>query len=315
MRRFIATINLSHQHSVNEVQALDPLQEGFDDYLRRSIERPGVSNYFDATGIRLHYLEWPGPPGAPTLLLLHGFLAHAHWWDFIAPWLAEDYRIIAPDFGGMGQSGARPEYRHEHFIEEIGAILRHADIAPCTVIGHSFGGRALLYACQRFPLLISRGIVVDSRLSAPDDPMRGFDEAWRPKKRYADLDTITSRFVLRPEEPAPAGALLHMARHSVQQDGDAWVWKFDDQVTHLFRGASSRPGVDEALQLADLRTPLDVIRGEWSRVVTAARAERMVAALPTARGPITLACGYHHLPVSQPMALLAALRTLLANPR
>jgi hypothetical protein len=41
----------------------------------------------------------------------------------------------------------------------------------------------------------------------------------------------------------------------------------------------------------------------------------MVAALPTARGPITLACGYHHLPVSQPMALLAALRTLLANPR
>ncbi len=293
----------------------DPLQSGFDDYLRRSLERPGLSRHVEATGIDIHYLEWPGPPDAPALLLLHGFLAHAHWWDFIAPWLAEDYRVIAPDFGGMGDSGRRPEYRHEHFVEEIGAVLRHADIAPCTVIGHSFGGRALLYACQRYPLLIQRGIVVDSRLSSPADPMRGFDEAWRPNKRYPDQETILGRFVLRPDEPAPAAALAHMARHSVRRDGDAWVWKFDDQVTRLFRGGDARPAVDEAAELADLTTPLDIIRGEWSKVVTAPRAAQLAAALPTARGPIVIPCGYHHLPVGQPLALLSALRALLANPR
>ena len=108
----------------------DPLQVAFDEFLRRSIERPGQSRHVDATGIRLHYLEWPGPPGAPALLLLHGFLAHAHWWDFIAPWLAEDYRVIAPDFGGMGDSGHRSEYHHERFVDEIGALLRHTGIAP-----------------------------------------------------------------------------------------------------------------------------------------------------------------------------------------
>ncbi len=294
---------------------IDPLQHGFDDFLRRSLERPGLSRHVEATGIRLHYLEWDGPPGAPTLLLLHGFLAHAHWWDFIAPWLAEDYRVIAPDFGGMGDSGHRPEYRHEHFVEEIGAILQHTGIAPCTAIGHSFGGRAMLYACQRYPQLIQRGIVVDSRLTTPDDPMRGFDEAWRPKKRYPDFDTIKGRFVLRPDEPAPAQALAHMASQSVRQDGDAWVWKFDDQITHLFRGSGSQAAVDEAQQLSDLTTPLDILRGEWSRVVTAERAARMVQSLPTARGPIVVPCSYHHLPVSQPLALLAALRALLANPR
>lgn len=316
MRESIATINPSRTHSVNEVLALtDPLQAGFDDFLRRSIERPGLSRYVNAAGIRLHYLEWPGPPNAPALLLLHGFLAHAHWWDFIAPWLAEDYRVIAPDFGGMGDSGHRPQYLHEDFIEEIGAILHHADIAPCTAIGHSFGGRALLYACHRLPLLISRGIVVDSRLTSPDDPMRGFDEDWRPKKRYPYQESILSRFVLRPEEPAPAAALAHMARASVRQDGDAWIWKFDDQVTRLFRGSGPRPAVDEAAELAGLVTPLDIICGEYSRVVTAERAARMVAALPTARGPIVIPGGYHHLPVSQPLALLSALRALLTNPR
>jgi pimeloyl-ACP methyl ester carboxylesterase len=316
MRFVIATINPSRRLSVNEAGLLsDPLQQGFDDFLRRSIERPGLSRHFDATGIRIHYLEWPGPPGAPALLLLHGFLAHAHWWDFIAHWLAEEYRVIAPDFGGMGDSEHRPEYRHELFFEEVAATIRHAGIAPCTVIGHSFGGRALLYACKRYPELIARGIVVDSRLTAPDDPMRGFDEAWRPKKRYPDLQTILGRFVLRPDEPAPAAALDHMARASVRADGDAFIWKFDDGITHLFRGGSDRPVVDEAVELAALTTPLDIIRGEWSKVVTAPRAQRMVACLPTARGPIALPCGYHHLPVSQPQPLLAALRALLANPR
>ena len=289
---------------------LDPLQQSFDDYLARSIARPGQSRYVDATGIRIHYLEWPGPAGAPTLLLLHGFLAHAHWWDFVAPWLAEDFRVIAPDFGGMGDSGRRPVYDHPHFIDEIGAVIAHAGIAPCIGVGHSFGGRALLYACQRYPQLISRGIVVDSRLASPDDPMRGFDEAWRPNKRYPDLATILGRFCLRPDEPAPAAALAHMARCSVRQDGDAWIWKFDDQVTRLFRDRRDAP-VDEAATLTDLTTPLTVIRGEWSRVVTAERGARLVASLPGARGPIVLPCSCHHVPVSQPLALLAALRGLL----
>ncbi|MEP7314716.1 MAG: alpha/beta hydrolase [Pseudomonadota bacterium] len=288
----------------------DPLQQSFDEYLARSIAKPGLSRYVEATGIRIHYLEWPGPPGAPTLLLLHGFLAHAHWWDFVAPWLAEDFRVIAPDFGGMGDSGHRPVYEHHHFIDEIGAVIAHAGIAPCTVIGHSFGGRALLYACQRYPQLISRGIVVDSRLSSPEDPMRGFDEEWRPKKRYPDLPTILSRFLLKPDEPAPAAALAHMARCSVRQDGDAWIWKFDGQITRLFRERREAP-VDEAAQLGALTTPLAVIRGEWSRVVTAERGARLVAGLPTARGPLVLPCSYHHVPVSQPLALLAALRGLL----
>ncbi|MEO7774458.1 MAG: alpha/beta fold hydrolase, partial [Steroidobacteraceae bacterium] len=105
----------------------------FEDFVGRSIARPGVSNFFDATGIRLHYLEWPGPPGAPVLLLVHGFLGNAHWWDFVAPWLAENYRVIAMDFGGMGDSGYREEYVHATFVEEIRAVIEHLKIAPCTV--------------------------------------------------------------------------------------------------------------------------------------------------------------------------------------
>ena len=85
------------------------------------------------------------------LLLLHGFLAHAHWWDFIGPWLATQYRVIAPDFGGMGDSEHREQYSHALFSDEIAGIVGATGIAGCTAIGHSFGGRALLYACERHP--------------------------------------------------------------------------------------------------------------------------------------------------------------------
>jgi pimeloyl-ACP methyl ester carboxylesterase len=289
----------------------DPLVESFEDFIARSAARPGSSGFVDVTGIRMHYLEWAGPPGAPVLLLLHGYLAHAHWWDFIAPWLADHFRIIAPDFGGMGDSGHRPGYKHGDFHDEINGLVDVLGLGGCTVIGHSFGGRALLYACAHRPEQFQRAIVVDSRLGSKTDPVRGFDEEWRPKKRYADEQTILSRFTLRPIEPAPAAALGHMARASIRQDGDGWVWKFDENVTRLYQLPKDFPGVDDTMNLRQMNTPVDFIYGEKSRVVTPARAALLASCLPNVRSVTGIPCSHHHLPVSQPIALLSALRVLL----
>jgi pimeloyl-ACP methyl ester carboxylesterase len=289
----------------------DPLLESFDQFLERSISRPGESRHAEVAGIRMHYLEWAGPAGAPVLLLLHGYLAHAHWWDFVAPWLAARYRIIAPDFGGMGDSAPRSEYSHAHFHAEITGIVEALGLQRCIAVGHSFGGRALLYACAARPDLFTRAIVVDSRLGSPADPVRGFDEEWRPKKRYADAASILGRFMLKPAEPAPAAAMRHMARHSVRHDGDAWVWKFDEHVTRLFQQRSEAGGVDDVVALAGLTTQVDFIYGEESRVVTPARAALLPHCLPNVATVTGIPCSHHHLPISQPIALLAALRVLL----
>lgn len=293
----------------------DPLLAGFEQFIERSRARPGTSRHVDAAGIRLHYLEWSGPADAPPLLLLHGYLAHAHWWDFVAPWLAERFRVIAPDFGGMGDSAYRPEYSYAQFHAEVCALIEATGIHGCTGIGHSFGGRALLYACHARPELFARAIVVDSRLGSPDDPVRGFDEEWRPKKRYPDQATILQRFMLRPLEPAPAAALDHMGRHSIRQEDGQWTWKFDENVTRVFqqRGVDPR-GVDDADELAGLRTPVDFVYGEDSRVVTPPRAALLADCLPDVRSVTCIPASHHHLPVSQPIALVAVLRALLAKP-
>jgi pimeloyl-ACP methyl ester carboxylesterase len=294
----------------------DPLLIAFDDFVARSSARPGLSRYAQVAGARLHYLEWPGPADAPALLLLHGYLAHAHWWDFVAPWLAERYRVIAPDFSGMGDSAYRERYSYADFHAEIAGIIEATGIAGCTAIGHSFGGRALLYACLERPELFRRAIVVDSRLGSTDDPIRGFDEEWRPKKRYPDEASILQRFVLRPVEPAPAAALAYMGRHSVRHEDGGWTWKFDENITRLFQQRTGEDaGVDDVAFMDSLRTPVDFIYGEDSRVVTPPRAARLLGCVPNVQSVTCIPTGYHHLPVSQPVALVTALRVLLDAPR
>jgi pimeloyl-ACP methyl ester carboxylesterase len=290
----------------------DPLLSGFDEFIARSAARPGTSRYADVAGIRMHYLEWAGPTGAPTLLLLHGYLAHAHWWDFVAPWLAQHHRVIAPDFSGMGDSGYRPRYSYAQFNAEVPGIVEALGIGGCTAIGHSFGGRTLLHACHARPDLFARAIVVDSRLGSPEDPVRGFDEEWRPKKLYPDEASILQRFTLRPIEPAPAAALAYMGRHSVREEPGGWTWKFDENVTRVFQQrGTDRSGVDDAAALAGLPTEVDFIYGEDSRVVTPARAARLPGCLPHVRSVTGIPASHHHLPVSQPVALVTALRILL----
>jgi pimeloyl-ACP methyl ester carboxylesterase len=211
----------------------------------------------------------------------------------------------------MGDSPYRPTYSHAQFHDEITGIVEATGIAGCTAIGHSFGGRALLYACAQRPELFARAIVVDSRLGSKADPLRGFDEEWRPKKRYADEASILSRFLLKPIEPAPDAAMLHMGRHSVRQEPEGWVWKFDENVTRLFQIRADTVGVDDADFLGTLRTPVDFIYGQESRVVTPVRAALLGTCLPNVCSVTALPCSHHHLPVSQPIALLATLRALL----
>jgi pimeloyl-ACP methyl ester carboxylesterase len=289
----------------------DAYLESFEQFLDRAIARPGLSRHVQAAGRRLHYLEWPGPAGAPPLLLLHGFLGHAHWWDFVAPSLAENHRVIAPDFSGMGDSEYRDAYTHAIFDQEVTGLVETLGLAGCAAIGHSFGGRILLYACLRQPQLISRAIVVDSRLGSPADPIGGFNEEWRPKKRYPDAQSIAQRFLLRPVEPAPAMAMQHMARHSIREEHGEWVWKFDENVTRLYLGRLGRPPVDDTMELRDLSTPVDFIYGEESKVVTPPRARLLKGCLPNVRTVTGLPSCHHHLPISQPIALLGSLRVLL----
>jgi pimeloyl-ACP methyl ester carboxylesterase len=271
-----------------------------------------MSRYIDFEAGRTHFLEWPGPANAETLLLVHGFMGHAHWWDFVAPVLAESYRVLSMDLGGMGDSSYRPPYSLERYVAEIVNVIRHSKAAPLTLIGHSFGGRCTILTAHSHPELIRRAMAVDSHVSFPDPTRKPvFDgNPMREKKRYDDLEVAKRRFRLVPEEPGtPPRIFDHIAGHALKRDGDAWVWKFDPAI--VARG--EKPLVSDARALPLLKVPMDYVYGQWSKVVTYEHAQKIAAAIPEGRAPIVIPGAYHHVPVGQPQALASTLLALLAR--
>ena len=67
--------------------------------------------------------------------MIHGGAAHAHWWDHIAPLLAEGREVIASDLSGHGDSDRRSDYSVEAWAEEALAVagIAHSDRAVGTL--------------------------------------------------------------------------------------------------------------------------------------------------------------------------------------
>jgi pimeloyl-ACP methyl ester carboxylesterase len=270
------------------------------------IDSPGRSSRLQRGEHSMHYLEWGDASSARVLLLLHGFRGHAHWWDFVAPWFAADYRVIAIDFSGMGDSSTRPEYHRSDFVGEVRAILEMIGPKEVTLVGHSFGGRIAVFAAHEYPQLLARAIVIDTNIAFADQPLRT-RFAQRPKKIYPDFKTACARFRFVPEEPPILPRIMqHLAAYSIKPQDGGFTWKFDEKPI-----GSGWERVAEGELLAEIDLPMDFIAGEFSEVVPPALANRIGKALRRGRGPIVIPSAYHHVPVDQPLALVAAMRALL----
>jgi pimeloyl-ACP methyl ester carboxylesterase len=277
-----------------------------DDWVQRMIDAPGRSGHLRNGDHVTHYLEWGDSSNPKAMLLLHGFRGHAHWWDFVAPWFADEYRVIAIDFGGMGDSSPRLKYSRADFVGEVRAVLEMLGSGGATVVGHSFGGRIAVFAAHQYPQYFKRAIIIDTNIAFADRPMRA-RFAVRPRKTYPDLAAACKRFRLVPDEPPIDPRIMqHLARHSVRQQGEGFVWKFDETMV-----GTAADQIAEGELLASIEFPLDFIAGEFSSVVPPDLARRIGGALRNGRGPIVIPSAYHHVPVDQPLALVAAMRALL----
>jgi len=200
-----------------------------DDWVQRMIDSPGRSGHLKSGEHTTHYLEWGDASNPQVLLLLHGFRGHAHWWDFVAPWFAADYRVIAPDFSGMGDSSPRLNYQRSDFVAEVRAILEMIGPKEVTLVGHSFGGRIAVFAAHEYPQLLARAIVIDTNIGFADQPLRT-RFVHRPKKIYPEFKTACARFRFVPDEPPILPRIMqHLAAHSIKQQDGGYTWKFDEK--------------------------------------------------------------------------------------
>jgi pimeloyl-ACP methyl ester carboxylesterase len=257
-------------------------------------------------GTSIAYRAW-GDPADRNIVLVHGGAAHSRWWDHIAPLLAHGWRVVAMDLSGHGDSGRRDRYSLDIWAREVLAVVTDAGTAASTVVvGHSMGGLVTLRLAALAGSQIAGAVAVDSpiRDMAPEDREARQHRAFGPLRVYPTREAIIARFRPIPDQPALAWIVEHVAATSIRPAEGGWTWKFDPQV---FARDSLTP---ELLTRLDCRVAL--FRAEHG-LVTPQQGEAIYDRLGRIAPLIEIPVAGHHIMLDEPVALAAALRTLLAD--
>jgi len=279
--------------------------------------------WVESNGAQIHYFRW-GDPSKPGLLLLHGFLAHSRCFAFIAPFLAADYHVVAYDLSGMGDSDIRDEYPNEIRVAEAIDVAEHTglfnDGNKPTIIAHSYGGIVSLATVAAHPDKFNGLVICDLMVIRPEILKQhsdkfsppGNQDRSRPNRIYPDFESAKKRFVLAPPQPVEQPELFDfMAYHSLKQVDQGWTWKFSPSVYPQKSGIEKRwTEVGEKIAAAPGRVA--IIYGRESMLFTPDSANYVQELSANSIPIIDIPNARHHLMLDQPIAFIAALKSVLA---
>ena len=117
--------------------------------------------------------ECAGPPGAGTLVLIHGVAgtAELNWGKVFAP-LGRDFRVVAADLRGHGDGiPLRTRFRLEDCADDVAALAAALDIPSFTAVGYSMGGMVAQLLYRRHASLLSGLVLCSTALNVCGSPV------------------------------------------------------------------------------------------------------------------------------------------------
>ena len=131
---------------------------GSQQYELKEVEMP-IANI---NGVNLNY-ETSGQGEA--VVFLHGMTGSTQDWVNQTGVLSPDYRVVALDMRGHGQSAAPPgeeEYSIPIFTEDVFGLLKLLNIKRCCLVGHSVGGFIALQFALKHQDMLAALVLVDT---------------------------------------------------------------------------------------------------------------------------------------------------------
>ncbi|MCX6025023.1 MAG: alpha/beta hydrolase, partial [Chloroflexi bacterium] len=119
-----------------------------------------------AAGLQIHFYEC-GSLQEDSLLFVHGWSSSGRMWHETMRALSDEWRCLAPDLPGHGQSDKPPFawYSVSNFAEAIGAWADRLGGLPRVAVGHSLGGAVVVELALRYPERIGRIVLVNPVVS------------------------------------------------------------------------------------------------------------------------------------------------------
>jgi pimeloyl-ACP methyl ester carboxylesterase len=275
------------------------------EWFTQALSAPVTERVTVLDDVPVAYRMWGSSPNGRGIVLVHGGAAHSRWWDHIGPLLTVDRRVIAIDLSGHGDSGRRESYSFDGWAREILAVAADAGLDAPTVIGHSMGGVVTLQLAALFGSRIEGAVVIDSpvRNPAPEQHAAQDRRVFRELRVYPSREAAIARFRPVPDQPVLGYIADHVAATSVRQADGGWTWKWDPRVFVL--EPPRAPLTRLACRVALFRAEHGIMSAEMSEIMY----DRLGRVAPL----IEIPAAGHHIMLDQPIALAAALRTLLSD--
>src|SRR5262245_55413311 len=138
----------------------------------------------------------------PPLLLLHGNPQTHVMWHRIAPRLARDFTVVAPDLRGYGDSSKPPTtpdhepYSKRAMARDQVAVMRQLGFERFAVVGHDRGGRVAYRLALDHPQHVSKLATLDILPGSLASVWGG--RAARAREWSVDRQSKSNRLKVRP---------------------------------------------------------------------------------------------------------------------
>ena len=165
--------------------------------------KPATSRFVDVRGMRHHVLSW-GDPGAPLVVMLHGWMDVGASFQFLVDALSERWHVVAPDLRGFGRS----EWQAQgswfwDYVADLDALLDQVSPRePVRLVGHSLGGNVVMHYAGSRPARVRAlvslegfGIPFELPSVAPAKMEKWLDALRDPPgfRPYASLAAVADR--------------------------------------------------------------------------------------------------------------------------
>jgi len=148
----------------------------------------------DVDGFNIFYRE--AGRDAPVLLLLHGFPTASHMFRDLIPQLVDQFRLIAPDLPGFGQSDMPERTKFNYTFDNISGIIdRFTEVIGLgrfAIYVFDYGAPTGFRLAMRHPGRITS--IVSQNGNAY---VEGLSDGWDPIRAYWQEPSEANRAVLR----------------------------------------------------------------------------------------------------------------------
>lgn len=170
-------------NGIEEIQWENALNMPFLDVTLMEQENTYQDLLTEINGLSISYHDVG--EGTVPVIFLHGFPFNKSMWKSQMDALKTNYRVIAIDFRGFGQStDEKSDLSMDLFGLDLIAFMDKLNIPKAVVCGLSMGGYVALNVTQKFPERFKALILCDTQCNADTSEGR--------EKRYATIEDINA---------------------------------------------------------------------------------------------------------------------------